>query len=278
MVGNLLVMGLEMKLPAAFAGLRNPRFVILSVLWGFILCPALAVFLTRMIPLPAPYATGLILLGMAPCAPFLPLMVKRARGDLDYAAAFMLLAFCLTVVYVPLALPYFVEGLSVGAWEIARPLLLYLLVPMAAGVAIQATSSASANYLLPFVRRLNVMTTLLMLLFCLIIYGGEFVGAVGTFAVGAQILFFAVATSASYFLSGALPERERSVLALGMSTRNLGAAFAPLVAIASIDQRAVAMVAIGVPLQFIVSLLAARWIGVRAAVGEPVMAPRFKRP
>ncbi len=278
MVGNLLVMGLEMKLPAAFAGLRNSRFVFLSVLWGFVLCPALAILLTRMIPLAPPYAMGLILLGMAPCAPFLPMMVQRARGDLDYAAAFMLLAFCLTVVYLPLALPYFVNGLSASPWEIARPLLLYLLIPMAVGAAIQATSEASAKYLQPYVRRITIVATLLTLVFCLICYGREFVGAVGTFAIGAQIIFFAVATSASYFLSGALPERERSVLALGMSTRNLGAAFAPLVAIANIDQRAIAMVALGVPLQIIVSLLAARWIGVRAAVGEPVMPPRFKRP
>ena len=42
-------------------------------------------------PLSEPYAIGLILLGMARCAPFLPMVVDRARGDPAYAAAVILL-------------------------------------------------------------------------------------------------------------------------------------------------------------------------------------------
>ncbi len=80
MVGNLLDMGLRLKLREALGGLQNVRFVVLSVLWGFVLCPALAYSLTKVIPLDSPYAIGMILLGMAPCAPFLPMMVDKARG------------------------------------------------------------------------------------------------------------------------------------------------------------------------------------------------------
>ncbi|MCK7490681.1 MAG: hypothetical protein MZW92_02035 [Comamonadaceae bacterium] len=55
-----------------------------------------------MIPLEAPYAMGLILIGLAPCAPFLPMMVDRARGDMGYTASFMLLAAVGMVVTMPL--------------------------------------------------------------------------------------------------------------------------------------------------------------------------------
>jgi len=58
-----------------------------------------------------------------------------------------------------------------------------------------------------------------------------------------------------------------------MSTRNLGAAFAPLFAIADVDQRAIVMVALGVPMQTIFSLLAARWFARRAPKGGPGAAP-----
>jgi bile acid:Na+ symporter, BASS family len=58
-----------------------------------------------------------------------------------------------------------------------------------------------------------------------------------------------------------------------MSTRNLGAAFAPLFAIADVDQRAIVMVALGVPMQTIFSLLAARWFARRAPIGDPGVAP-----
>jgi bile acid:Na+ symporter, BASS family len=45
-----------------------------------------------------------------------------------------------------------------------------------------------------------------------------------------------------------------------MATRNLGAAFAPLFAVADADQRAIVMVALGVPMQTMFSLLASGWL------------------
>ena len=67
MVGNLLEVGLRLKVAEALAALRNARFVVLTLLWCFALGPALAVLLTKLIPLVAPYALGLVLLGLAPC-------------------------------------------------------------------------------------------------------------------------------------------------------------------------------------------------------------------
>src|SRR5512137_2579039 len=116
MAGNLLDLGLRLNLKEALRGLRDLRFVILSVLWAFVLCPALAYGLTLVIPLTPPYAMGLILLGLAPCAPLLPVMAEKACGDLNYAATFMLLASAGTVIFMPLAVPLLVEGLTVSAW------------------------------------------------------------------------------------------------------------------------------------------------------------------
>ncbi len=53
MVGNLLDMGLLLKLREAIAALRDVRFVTLSLLWGFILLPGLAYLLTVVVPLDA---------------------------------------------------------------------------------------------------------------------------------------------------------------------------------------------------------------------------------
>ena len=281
MVGNLLDMGLRLKLREALEGLRNVRFVVLSVLWGFVLCPALAYLLTKFIPLEQPYAIGMILLGMTPCAPFLPMMVDKARGDLAYAAAFMLLASVVTVVYMPLMVPVMVKGLSTDTWTIAKPLLAFVLVPLAIGMAIQRVAAPVAARLQPIVKKTTGIDTLLMLVLCVVVYGKEFISAMGSYAFGTQILFFSVATAATYGLSFGLPQGQKSVLALGMSTRNLGAAFAPLFAIPDVDQRAIVMVAIGVPMQTIASLLAARWFARRAPIGDPgaaQTAPRMGNP
>ena len=44
MIGNMLDMGLRLKLGAALDGLRNRRFITLGLLLGFVLCPALGLY------------------------------------------------------------------------------------------------------------------------------------------------------------------------------------------------------------------------------------------
>lgn len=265
MVGNLLDMGLRLKVRQAVAGITNMRFVSFSILWGFVLCPALAYVLTRIIPLDPFYGMGMVLLGMTPCAPFLPPMVEKAKGDTGYTAAFMLVACVITVAYMPFAVPILVKGLTASAWTIAKPLLLFLLVPLVIGLLIQRYDLKMAEKIRPGVRLFTVIDTVLMLVLCLIIYGKSFAGTLGTHAIGTQVLFFMIATIGSYMLSFGLPSGQKTVISLGMATRNLGAAFAPLFAIPHVDRRAIVMVALGVPMQTLFSVLTALWLGRHAA-------------
>jgi len=265
MVGNLLDMGLRLKHKEAIAGLRNVHFVSLSLLWGFILLPGLAWLLTVVVPLAPPYAIGLLLLGLAPCAPFLPPMVDRARGDVGYTAAFMLLASVVTVAYMPFAVPILVKGFSAGAWTIAKPLLFFLVVPLAIGLGIQFRWPSVATRMQPFVKKVTGIDTLLMLILCVVIYGKAFLGLVGSYAIGVQILFFSVAAVGPYLLGFGLPHGQKSVIALGMCTRNIGAALAPLFAAPDVDQRAIVMVAFGVVMQAAFSFAAATYLGRHAS-------------
>jgi BASS family bile acid:Na+ symporter len=156
---------------------------------------------------------------------------------MGYAAAFMLLASVLTVIYMPFAVPVIVKGLTASVWTIAKPFLFFVLVPLAVGFMIQRASEAVAAKLDPVVKKTTGIATIIMLVLCVIVYGKGFIGAVGSYAIGTGIVFFTVATAASYGLSFGLTQGQKSVLALGISTRNLGAAFAPLFAITGIDQR-----------------------------------------
>jgi bile acid:Na+ symporter, BASS family len=268
MVGNLLDMGLRLKLQEAIGALRNVRFVTLCLLWGFVLLPGLAYLLTVVVPLEPPYAIGLLLLSLAPCAPFLPPMVDKARGDMGHAAAFMLLTSLVTVAYMPLAVPVLVKGFSAGAWTIAKPLLFFLLVPLAIGMAIQSRSAPVASQLQPIVKKVTGIDTLLMLLLCVVIYGKAFLGLIGSYAIGVQILFFSVAAVGPYLLSFGVPRGQKIVLSLGMCTRNIGAALAPLFAVPGVNQRAIVMVAFGVLMQATFSFAAASYFGRRAKIAE----------
>jgi len=264
MAGNLLGMGLQLRLSTALVGLRNLRFVGFSLLWCFVLGPGVAWGLTRLIPLAPPYAMGLLLIGLTPCAPFLPMMVEQARGDLGYAASFMLLASVGMVATMPFAVPWLVDGLSLSTWMIAKPLLSVVLVPLVIGMVILRRAPAWAERAQPVVKRITAVATVVMLVLCVAVYGEGFIGSTGSFATLTQLLFYVVVTAGAYLLAFGLPPSQRSVLALGVCTRNLGAAFASLFAMAGTDERAIVMVALGVPLQTIAAVVAARVFAARA--------------
>jgi BASS family bile acid:Na+ symporter len=265
MAGSLLHMGLGLKLEEALSGLRDLRFLGYTLLFGFVIGPALAVLLAWLLPLAEPYAVGLMLLGMTPCAPFLPQMLERAHGDMARAPAIMLLAAVGTIILLPLATPLIVPGLTVSAWEIAKPLIIVVLIPLVIGMAVHRGAPSVAERLRAPVKALAGIATLVMLVLCLVIYGRGFADAVGQLAIGAQALFFIILTAISYAGSRGLPQPARSAIGLGMCTRNVGAALAPLFSAAAIDDRAIVMVVLGVPMQIVFALLAAVWFAREAS-------------
>jgi BASS family bile acid:Na+ symporter len=185
-------------------------------------------------------------------------MVRRARGDLAYAAAFMLVAAISTVAVMPLALPLLAPDFPVDTWTIARPLILLLLAPLALGLSLRAALPFVANAIRGGVKLIADLATLAMLAAVLILYFDGFVGAVGSFAIGAQLLFAVGTMVVAYALSAGLKPEQRTVVSLGVCTRNLGAALAPLLA-TSTDARATVMVAMAVPITLIATAAAARW-------------------
>jgi BASS family bile acid:Na+ symporter len=268
MVGNLLELGLRLDLKKAMGGLRDVRFVTLSLLWAFVLCPALAYLLGVVLPLTEPYAMGLLLLGLAPCAPLLPGMVDKAHGDVNYAASFMLLASAGTVIYMPIAVPLLVKGLTVSAWTVAKPMLFLVMIPLVVGIAVQLWRPSTASFLQPYVKKVTTVDTLLMLVVVVVMYGKGFVGAIGTWAILAQVLFFTVTIVASYALAFGVPPRRKSVLTLGLSTRNCGAALAPLFVATDVAPEATVMVTLGIPMMVLFSVVAARLFAARAGPAD----------
>lgn len=268
MVGNLVDLGLRVDLKQALRGLRDVRFVTLSVLWAFVLCPAIAYGLTRVIPLTPPFAMGLLLLSLAPCAPLLPMLADKARSDLNYVASFMLLASVGTVVYMPLTVPLMAQGLTVSAWTVAKPMLFLVFIPLVIGIAIQVRTKAFAIRIQPLVKKFTGVDTLIMLIVVVLLFGKGFIGAVGTYAIGAQVVFFTVIIAASYAFGFGMPRCQKSVISLGISTRNNGAALAPLFVAQGVDPNAIVMVSLGIPMMFLSSLIAARLFAGRT--GQPI--------
>src|SRR5262245_34390543 len=112
--------GLSLGVRDVVAPLCRARLVGLAFVANFVVAPALAYALTQIIPLDRTYAIGLLLLGVAAGAPFLPKLAEVARGDLAFSVGLMLLLTVGSVAFIPVALPLLVPGVSPDPWPLLR--------------------------------------------------------------------------------------------------------------------------------------------------------------
>src|SRR5260370_19891696 len=84
-VTTMLAMGLSLTVAQILAPLRQVRLVVLALVANFLLVPLLALALTHLIPLSEPLKIGLILLGTAAGAPFLPKLAQFAHGHVAFS-------------------------------------------------------------------------------------------------------------------------------------------------------------------------------------------------
>jgi BASS family bile acid:Na+ symporter len=101
-------------------------------------------------------------------------------------------------------------------------------MPMAIGMAIRLAAETLAEKAHPVVKKVTDINNVIMLVAALVIYRSDFLSAVGTYAIGSQFLYYGLLAAGAYGLGFGLPHAQKSVLALGVCTRNIGAALAPL--------------------------------------------------
>jgi BASS family bile acid:Na+ symporter len=257
-VSNLAAMGLEINKTEAFQALKNYKFILLILVWGWVVGPAVALLLTRIIPLSEPHAAGLLLISLAPTAPFFPLMVRNAKGDMSSAGAFILIATIGTVIFLPLMVPLIIPGLTVSVGALAKPLLIMVLLPLVIGFAVKVFKESLANKLFPWVKRLGTLSLLVVAVMTFWLYWKEMLSALGSYAVGAQVVLFTILTVGAYKLGFGLRQGQRSAMALGMCTRNIAAVFVAYFGITNPDPGVFVMIVLVVPLALIVAVIAAR--------------------
>ena len=222
-VANLGALGLQVKMPELFAALKNKKAIALIFVWGWVVGPALGFLITWVVPLAEPFVIVVLLSSVAPCAPFFPMMVEKARGDMGFAGAFYPLVVVGAVVLLPLIAPLLIEGLTVSFWALAKPLVLTLLLPMVIGAAVRHYAGTVATKIFPTVNVIAKLATAVMLLECVVIYALPMLKTAGSFALLSATIFMVVMALITYRFGFGLKQNQRSVMALGMLTRNLPA-------------------------------------------------------
>lgn len=215
--------GLGLAMREFAAPLRSLRFVGAALVANFGIAPLLAIGLAHWFHLDESVARGLLLLGLAAGAPFMPKMVGMAKGDPGLAVALMALTMITTTILLPMALPLLIRGTEVDALGIARFLCLFLLLPFFAGIFIKARRAGLADQWRPILERVSSVAMFLMVSLVLVIHWPGFLSILGSGAIAAGLLF-SILTATSGWLLGGRNRDHRVVLALGTSVRNIPAA------------------------------------------------------
>jgi bile acid:Na+ symporter, BASS family len=222
-LSSMLAMGLDLTVGQIIAPLRNARLVVLSLLVNFVLMPLGALALAGLMRLDQPLGVGLLLLGSAAGAPFLPKLAQIAKGNLAFGVGLMVLLMVVTVGYLPLVLPSLLPGVSVNPAEIARSLFLLMLLPLAGALAVKAYFADVAARAKPLLDRLSNLGLILLVLLITAGNVNNVLAVFGTRGILAGLLFIAIGFVIGWLLGGP-DSKTRRVLALGTAQRNIAAA------------------------------------------------------
>ncbi len=221
-VACMAAAGLGIGVRDVVAPFRRARLLIAALGANFVIAPALAYGLAVLLGLDQPYATGLVLLGSAAGAPFLPKLAELARGDVAYSVGLMLLLTVVSAGVLPVVLPLLAPGLAVGPWPILRPLLVTMLVPLAVGMLVRSRSERWAGRLRPLIARVSNVSMVVAVVLLVGLNYRPMLDTLGSGAVFAALLFVATLVVVGYGLGGPSPG-TRSVLGLGTGQRNIAA-------------------------------------------------------
>jgi BASS family bile acid:Na+ symporter len=223
LIASMLELGLSLTLSQILAPLKNVRLVGLSLLANFIIVPLLAFGIAKLLRLDQGFAIGLLLLGLAPGAPFIPKVVQLARGNVPFAVGLMVLLMVGTVLDLPLVLPRLMSSVQVDAWQIEKSLFLLMLLPLFVGLVVHARFQKLPGWLRPMLGRVANLAGLVVLVLIVALNLKSVVSVFGTGAIFAGIVFFALSALVGW-LAGGSDRATRYALSLGTSLRNVAAA------------------------------------------------------
>jgi BASS family bile acid:Na+ symporter len=116
--------------------------------------------------------------------PFAPVLARLAKADVSIATTLLVILTVATLIALPLGLPLAIDAvdvqLAVSVWDIAWPLLLFLLLPLALGCGFRVLWPDLTPPLAQWVIRVEILCLLFNLNFTLVAYWNEFVQAWGT--------------------------------------------------------------------------------------------------
>jgi BASS family bile acid:Na+ symporter len=116
--------------------------------------------------------------------PFAPLLARLAKADVSISTTLLVVLTAATIIALPLGLPLAIDAvdaqLKTSVWDVAWPLLLFLLLPLVLGCGFRVWWPDLTPPLARWVVRVAILCLLFNLNFTLVAYWNQFVQTWGT--------------------------------------------------------------------------------------------------
>ena len=171
-MGNSLGLGLRLQVGHMLVEhFRHWQLAARVLLINFVILPALIIGYAAIVHIPADIKIGYCIVALAAGAPFAPMLTGLAKGDVPLSTTLFVVLTVGTVVVVPFALSPAVSAVApevhrIPIWDMAWPLLVFLLLPLLIGCLLRLRYPAAEHGERPLQ---------LISLTCLLLYANVFI-------------------------------------------------------------------------------------------------------
>ncbi|GAA0526483.1 bile acid:Na+ symporter, BASS family [Halorubrum aquaticum] len=223
-LATMFSMGLALTTAEVLEAIGRRRLMAKSLLVNLILVPLLAFAFVLAVPMETGHVIGLLLIAMAPGAPFGPKLAEISKSDVAFASGLMAVLGVVSVATIPITVALLMPGdVAADPLGIARIVVVTQLVPLIGGLGVRARYQPVATRLHPPIQRLSTYLLVLLVVLLTVLYAGEMRQLVGTGTLFISVVVVVGSLLLGYALGG--PEKStREVLATTTAARNVAIA------------------------------------------------------
>ena len=148
---------------------RSPRQLGVVMILNYLVAPFFMLLLANLFVSDPELRTGLILYGLAPCIAMVIVFTYLARGNTAMALVFVALNSVIQMALIPVYAQVLIGDVSFDVWVVFQSVLLYLGLPLAAGVltrqvVVRRRGEAAMESLKPYLNGLSIVGLLFTLI------------------------------------------------------------------------------------------------------------------
>ncbi len=240
LVSLMLAAGMQCDRERLIAALKNRWLVGRALLANFVIVPLIAVVTVRVFQLSMPVATGILLMAIAPGAPFLTRSGgSKTGGSLGFAVALAFLMPALSILTIPvtagIVLPPGAEAQLPWVPFVVKLVVLQL-IPLMIGMLVADRAPALAAKLQKWLGLILLAAIVVVAYHLAPLLVKAFFSVQGSHGIWAMLVVVVLAIATGWLFGGARREFRRT-LSIGTGVRNFG--LGVLIATTSFDDKLV---------------------------------------